>query len=247
MIFSEMYYKNVTEIELHEYSALHPKMDTDQFDGLKQSLMDDGQTYPVVLYRGKLVDGRHRVWALLNNKELLVECVDLPRNTKLKEVKKFVMRSEKRRHQSKNQLLCAAYLDFINPKSEAKTLSQLALDYGVSQAGLSQTKKVAEEHTINVIHSFINGEKVNLCVNGTFSNYATIASIYSAMKRVKIEGWAKSQRQAAIGFDEFSERSRLRAFCTNDSLDLLKFKQKEVLDLILEKENNANKLTEEFN
>lgn len=47
-------------LELHELTLAFPGMAPDEFAGLKASIERDGQEEPIVLYEGKIIDGRHR-------------------------------------------------------------------------------------------------------------------------------------------------------------------------------------------
>ena len=47
-------------LELHELTLAFPGMTPDEFAGLKANIGRDGQEEPIVLYEGKIIDGRHR-------------------------------------------------------------------------------------------------------------------------------------------------------------------------------------------
>jgi N6-adenosine-specific RNA methylase IME4 len=48
------------EYEVHELCKLFPAMPEDQFNALVEDIREHGQREPVVLYEGKILDGRHR-------------------------------------------------------------------------------------------------------------------------------------------------------------------------------------------
>jgi len=54
------------EYEIHELCAMFPLMPQDQFNALVDSIKDNGLLSPVVLYEGKILDGRHRYKACIN-------------------------------------------------------------------------------------------------------------------------------------------------------------------------------------
>jgi N6-adenosine-specific RNA methylase IME4/ParB-like chromosome segregation protein Spo0J len=50
-------------IQIHEAAYLFPEMQEAEFDELKQDISRNGQQMPILLYEGKVVDGRHRLRA----------------------------------------------------------------------------------------------------------------------------------------------------------------------------------------
>lgn len=55
--------KTVTTYPLDPCVELFPAMNSDEFNALKQSIQRNGQSEPILLFRGKVVDGRHRLKA----------------------------------------------------------------------------------------------------------------------------------------------------------------------------------------
>jgi hypothetical protein len=53
------------EYEIHTLANLLPLMDEDQFDGLVGSIRREGLHEPIILYQGKILDGRNRYRAAL--------------------------------------------------------------------------------------------------------------------------------------------------------------------------------------
>ncbi len=203
---------------LHDLCHTHPKMNEKQFEALTESLSLNGQQQPIITYRGKVIDGRHRIWALNNLGIDLAHAVELPRNTKMEEVESFVKASETRRHQTKTQLACHAYLSLINPKTNITSATQAALDFGVSKRDVSICKTIAENIGIATLESFSKGETINICVNGVYSNYSSIRRLYDAIKRKQKEFIIKKPVQN-VPYNLNEERANVRNFCMNDSND----------------------------
>ena len=99
---------NVLTVLEHEVSALHPLHTPDQFQGLLNNIRLNGQKEPVKMYRGKLVDGRHRLKALKQLGIEYIEYVTLPNNLTLEQLKDEVISSEVRRHLTPTQLALKA-------------------------------------------------------------------------------------------------------------------------------------------
>ena len=55
--------KTVTTYPLDPCVELFPAMNSDEFNALKQSIERNGQSEPILLFHGKVVDGRHRLKA----------------------------------------------------------------------------------------------------------------------------------------------------------------------------------------
>ena len=49
--------------ELHEFAAIFPEMGEDEFNVLLKDIEEQGQQVPIVVYKGKVIDGRHRLKA----------------------------------------------------------------------------------------------------------------------------------------------------------------------------------------
>jgi len=55
-----------TDLEIHDLCKLFPPMPEDQFLSLLDSIRDHGLLTPIMLYEGKILDGRHRHRACIN-------------------------------------------------------------------------------------------------------------------------------------------------------------------------------------
>ncbi len=100
---------DIKDLKLHELVNEHPKMTDAEFIRLKESIFEIGQLEPILVYKGEVVDGRHRYWALesLNISEILAK--EIPRSTPLDTVKEIVFSSEVRRHQTATQKAIKAW------------------------------------------------------------------------------------------------------------------------------------------
>ena len=49
-----------TELQFHEYSQLFPLMSGSDYDSLVEDIRDNGQYELIVLFEGKILDGRNR-------------------------------------------------------------------------------------------------------------------------------------------------------------------------------------------
>jgi len=47
-------------LELHDLCKIWPRMPTEEFERLRQSIVGSGLRFPIILCEGKILDGRHR-------------------------------------------------------------------------------------------------------------------------------------------------------------------------------------------
>ena len=222
MILNKLENVLVREVELHELCEMHPIMSDSQFEALKDSLNLNGQQKPITLYRGKVIDGRHRIKAMIELDKNEATAEEVPRNTKMDEVKAFVRASETRRHQSVSQLACNAYLALHNPKSSIKTASEAAIDFGVSKRDVSYCVTIANACGSDVIKALALGEKASVPLNGSFKSYTSIRSLYNAITRDK-----KSEMMKPTASQSISKKDAdhwVRDNTLNDNLESFSLK-----------------------
>lgn len=140
----EIYTINPEDLVLHPEALATPKMTSENYEALKQDIEMNGQIDPVSVYRGKIVDGRHR-WLILQ--ELGVDTIKytkLPNNTTLEEIKQLVHSKEMRRHESAGQLAIRAYRLKVAPNSVYSSFVAAANAVGANRKRVSEVKKIIE-------------------------------------------------------------------------------------------------------
>jgi ParB-like chromosome segregation protein Spo0J len=60
MAIQKVYTISLDKLTLHPLAEITPQMNIRQFESLKKDIKDNGQLDPVLLYKHKIVDGRHR-------------------------------------------------------------------------------------------------------------------------------------------------------------------------------------------
>lgn len=153
-------------MQQHPLSAAFPAMAADDFQGLKDSIMEIGVQNPITLFEGMVIDGWHRYTAA---NELGMDCpvvalgdVD-PRD--------FVLAQNKaRRHITQAQLAMATTsvyawrpvgnpaLSNSAPGAELKTTKELAVSAGVSERTIEQAKAVQTKAAPEVVEAVKAGE-----------------------------------------------------------------------------------------
>jgi len=124
----------------HKIAKMHPLYTDEQFIALKLDIDKRGQKVPIILYRGKVVDGRHRLRAIKELGLQTIICTELSSRMTLEQVIKEVNTTEIRRHQSPTQLAIKAN------KLYERSNKELTLEQAVkqSQATNTNTKRVRQ-------------------------------------------------------------------------------------------------------
>ncbi len=154
----EIIVKNVGTVELHELTSTHPTMNNEQYEAFKLDIATNGQLQPVLLYRGKIVDGRHRLKAL---KELGVNTIlttSLNNNLRLKDVRTKVMSTERRRHQSPTQLAIKGY----RLHRDGMKQPDAVLATGCSLSNLQHVVAIEKLGRLDIIELLENGNKFDI-------------------------------------------------------------------------------------
>ena len=170
-------------LALHEIASEHPLMTEVQLRSLTIDIDLNGQLEPIKLYRKKVVDGRHRLKAILSLGNENIKCVELPNNMTKDEVRGLVSSTENRRHQSVSQRACQAYLEILNGDVEKTTQKAQAEKYGISETWMSKCKHVAGSYGIDILRQLRDGKKVSVLVNGRFDSYNCVNRLYLDSKR----------------------------------------------------------------
>jgi len=130
------------EVVHHKLASMHREMTELEFEALKYDIELNGQLLPVILYRDKLVDGRHRQRALIESGTHSMKAIKLDNNLTLQEVKEKVMGTENRRTDNVAQKSIRAFL-WLN--ENGATQSDAATKFGINQSKISEAKKLFEE------------------------------------------------------------------------------------------------------
>lgn len=150
------------ELTLHKSALSTPKMNVASYDALKSDIEINGQLEAITLYRGKIIDGRHR-WLIAQDLGMeTMKCVSLPNNTKLMELDSIVQSKENRRHETPSQLAIRAYRLRIDKESQYSSFSKAASAIGANPKRVSEAKKIAEVYgRLDILEILFNGEKFN--------------------------------------------------------------------------------------
>lgn len=151
-----------SQLALHPEALATPRMSTTAYEALKRDIEINGQLDPVLVYRGKIIDGRHR-WLILSELEAPeIKYILLPNNTTLTEIRRLVQSKETRRHETAGQLAIRAYRLKIQANSPYKSMADAAESIGANPKRVSEVKKIIEVYGRNdIIELLFNGEQFN--------------------------------------------------------------------------------------
>ncbi len=184
---------SIENLRLHDISSLHPKMTESQMTNLENSISKVGQKVPVIIYRKKIVDGRHRFWAMKKLGFKTIMFVELPRGLTLKQVRDEVMATEIRRHQTATQKAIGVYKTYV--VGEGLTQKEAALLHGVTQSDLSRIKRIYKELGSDSIDLLHQGKKVMIGLNKYASSITQIILYLNDLKKdptpkdIKLDGY----------------------------------------------------------
>ncbi len=152
---------NIDELSLHAEALTTPRMGAEQFEALKADIDMHGQLDPATLYRGKIVDGRHRYLILKELGVTTMKVVKMANNSTIADIKAVVRSKETRRHETASQLAVTAYRMVLE---SGGTVSQAAAAKLVG----ANKKRVGEAKQIDVTYKrpdilelVFNGGKFN--------------------------------------------------------------------------------------
>ncbi len=200
--------------EIHEFAALVPMASMAEQAALQEDIRANGLRETVVLWKGKIVDGRCRQLACIANGEK-IRTRELDDELTENEVKTFVKSINTRRNLTMTQKVISACKTLIDP-ANASTSKELAMAWGIGKGILDNAKYIAKTRP-DYIESLFNGEAVAITSsNGKETLSNKVSAVYASIKREEesiVEdtehGWSPdSSINTQAGKDWFYQQSR---------------------------------------
>lgn len=139
-------------LPVHPLAKLSPNLTKQEFENLCTSIQNTGLIETIKVYKGQVIDGRHRMHALKKLgwpiKPYLQTITDLKGS-----VESYIVDSRRARgHNSKSQIasFCSKVLDRTPGSSKLEKRRQLAKDTGVSESTIKQAEIVHRKATEEV-------------------------------------------------------------------------------------------------
>lgn len=159
----------LTDLAVHALAETTPGYTREALEALRLDIQVQGQTDPVLVYRNKIVDGRHRYICLTELGESTVKVQRLPNNTTVKELSALVTSKEMRRHASTAQraIYAVKQRHAILEAGGKLVQADAATMYGVvvkemSRAGKIGGSKKGQFNRPDLIETLFRGDKINI-------------------------------------------------------------------------------------
>jgi hypothetical protein len=166
---------------IHELAAIVPLADTAEQATLMYSISIAGQSLPIILWKGAVVDGRCRQKALtaLNYDIMYTE---LPDTATEAEVRSYVMSVNTRRNLTNSQKIAIACKQYLSNKDKT-TIVAAAKEWGVGEMTLKNALWIHKQDPA-VIETIFNGGTITIGdKDGKAVLTNKITAIYAYMKK----------------------------------------------------------------
>lgn len=176
----------VDQVEIHELAHLTPTMTKEDFTRLKLSIKEHGQENPIMLYRGKCIDGRHRVKAL---RELGIELVTYEsENSQLSidDVRDKILHVyENRRHETPTQKAIMAWREYQRLRELGEKIGQgeVADWTGTTIKQLGRAKQLDEVAGKDIVELLFQGNRINIGTEAHPNNTDSLSSLINYFKK----------------------------------------------------------------
>jgi len=210
--------------EIHEFAALVPMASEAEQVALNEDIKDNGLREPIILWQGKIVDGRCRQQACVYAGER-IRIKELDTNLTDYEVKITVKSLNTRRNLTITQKVMSACKTSIDPKNTL-ALHELATSWGIKETLLKNARFIAK-HAPHLVDPLFDGASVSIISsNGEETLSNKVSAVYASIKReqqqvVKDEqhGWSEnSYIKTQAGKDWFYEQSKVGVYTLNAAL-----------------------------
>ncbi len=169
--------------EIHEYAGLVPMASESEQSSLNTDILDNGLHDPIVLWKGKIVDGRCRQIACLLAGEK-IRTKELDSSLSEDAVKSFVKSVNTRRNLTQTQKIMSACRQSIDP-SEKLSMDAISHSWGISRAILANAKYISKERP-EFIEPLFNGKSVKILNSDNEEIESNkVTAIYAYIKRDK--------------------------------------------------------------
>lgn len=199
----EVLTKQIKDLSLHDLTKEHPEMVDSEFQRLKESIAEVGQIEPILIYRGKIVDGRHRFWAIESLGLDYILANEITFTTPLDTVREIVFGSEVRRHQTPTQKAIKAYW---STQEDGITYRAAEKKFMTSRTMISACRYIDEIKGGNMLKDLYNGIPISIGKRKT-------SSLRTAQNLIKEEEEAakdaRFEEEKYISIDKANEEAKL--------------------------------------
>lgn len=199
---SEVLTKNIKELSLHALANEHPKMTDVEFQRLKESIDEIGQLEPILIYRDRIVDGRHRFWAIESLGVQHILANEITFSTPLDTVREIVFGSEVRRHQTATQKAIKAYW---STQEDGITYREAEVKFMTSRTMISACSYIDRTRGDDILRSLYKSTPVSIGKRKTTS-LRTAKSLIKEEEDNAID--ARFEKEKHISIDKANEEAK---------------------------------------
>lgn len=147
------------DLQIHPLAETTPVMVGEQYQSLLLDLEVNELIHPILLFRNRIIDGRHRFKAYKELARETIATISVPHKTSIEELKTIVLSSETGRKQTPSQLAIYAYK--LYKDGTYKTIAEAGRFVGISSKQVSRVKGIVEKHNRpDIIEIIFNGGKI---------------------------------------------------------------------------------------
>ncbi len=190
------------KLDIHDLAYLNPLTTNEDYTSLRGSISSVGQLEPIRLYKGKVVDGRHRLKAC-KELNIQVKYINLPETMTLSDVKEIVMGTEKRRHQTPTQKAISAYKYYRMENEDGKvklSMGKAAEEYGTNRMMVDRAKKLWKLVGECVIEELHDGAKLKVGDNHPTDSMLTLINHFNKTRETMLD--TKNKPEGELTDDE---------------------------------------------
>ena len=194
------------DVEIHKLAHLTPTMTQADFIKIKNSIAINGQEDPIIMYRGKCIDGRHRTKALLELGVEYVKYTNEDSTMSIGDIKNKVLHiNECRRHQTPTQKAILAYREYEISREEGDKTSQgvVAEMFGTTVKQLGRAAALKKLAGDEIIELLFQGNKINIGTERQPNNTDSLDSLIKYFQKHR-ESIITQTEQSRIG-DEYTD------------------------------------------
>ncbi len=190
------------KLELHKLANEHPEMTEGEFERLKESIGEIGQLEPILIYRGKIVDGRHRYWAFQSLGITEIQVKEIPHKTPLETVREIVFGSEVRRHQTATQKAIKAWWAV---QEDGITYREAEVKFMTSRTMISACRYISDIRGNDLLQDLYKGVPVTIGTRKTTSLRAA-QSLIKDEEATAID--ARFKEETHVSIDRANEEAK---------------------------------------
>jgi len=235
---------DIKDVKLHKITETHPIMTLENYAAFKSSMKKNGQLVPVLVYRGRIVDGRHRLKALKELGATTINAEILKHSLTLKEVEAMVNGSEDRRHQTPTQLAIKGYNLYKNGATQPEACEAA----GCKLTNLKRVVKLSKLGREDIITTLAAGGSFNVSTDSKFAKPTdSLAAIVryveveqQLQKEFEIDNYENSLTDTAVIKDKLTDVEQVQV----DGIGILiKTLSEQALDILIAKAYKAKEAT----